>query len=735
MIPRNIKRRHILRALHERKTARIPKGRLSRKFLLEYCGNHFPPKYVISLANKHANGVELGPEQFSGGSESNTFLRSLGFKVGKVSDLPKEHPQISARNKKTRQLKRFHNERCPKCKVKIRRMLEKIYGNVERNHKINIGTTPESFKGKPVYKDLKVIYEKLQAHRGHKDFVRVKTLPHCDFFVPNPGFILEFDESQHFTKPRELTLRMYPDSLKLAFDREVWIDRCTRLQKKDNDPPYRDEQRAWYDTLRDFSSSILDIAVVRVLPGERVWCDLKPGSESDVAWFKSFIENKLNYATESSIEGGKSLKIGLVFPELGVHDIECFLPLIKKHCKRLDLLVFPEGFETIRKDKAMAREEIGKLGGVKRLTDKYAKVSRQNSVAIVLGIQIDYHNISISGSGDDQYCLFMEPRGETKIYHKHSTSRYNAFFDDNWSINSNFIVRRIRNAKVGISICHDMYISLIPRVLKRKGAEIWINISYQNVRRHIWESVLQTRAIENGFIAACTLHRSSNASNPQKEPYAFSEKGKIELRDLETDTNIATIPESERAGKIYFLDTSHYQILPSGSIALSKLPEKARTVSVNLTSEKKLFVQGKKPGYHIKAISIGDFLFSPERLWKISLEGKDRRTIYVVQAEDRKEWEDNQNKVTLIVKGRIIEFSTLFLFTDKNCSEIFMAAYRSSNYKDSRIFYPKKFPVKFDTRFLKGMQSTFSISLSDPRGPNGTIYFERVSELIDFLRN
>ncbi len=86
MIPRNIKREHILRSLEYMKNHGIPKGRKSKKFLLEHEGQHFPPKYTISLANKYANGKELESEHFSGGKESNDFLRSLGFKILGILD-------------------------------------------------------------------------------------------------------------------------------------------------------------------------------------------------------------------------------------------------------------------------------------------------------------------------------------------------------------------------------------------------------------------------------------------------------------------------------------------------------------------------------------------------------------------------------------------------------------------------------------------------------------------------
>jgi hypothetical protein len=47
--------------------------------------------------------------------------------------------------------------------------------------------------------------------------VKSRTLRPCDFFVPNPGFIVEFDESQHFTKPRRIALQNYPEKIELGF--------------------------------------------------------------------------------------------------------------------------------------------------------------------------------------------------------------------------------------------------------------------------------------------------------------------------------------------------------------------------------------------------------------------------------------------------------------------------------------------------------------------------------------
>jgi len=519
----------------------------------------------------------------------------------------------------------------------------------------------------------------------------------------------------------------------LGFDRDKWIERCIKLNRKDNDPPYRDEQRAWYDTIRDFCSSIIGIPVVRLLPEESVWCELNPLSEKDLKWFKDFIHKKLVHGKKAVPKTSLGIGIGLVFPELDVHSIDYYLPLIEKHHKKLNLLVLPEGFETIKTNERVAPERIGGLHEVKRLSEKYAKIYDDFGISIILGFQIDYQNTAVNGSGNDQYCLCLDPNHETKVYHKHSSSRFNAFFDDNWSVKANFLEAQVKGMNIGISICHDMYISLVPRVLKKKGANLWVNISYQNVRPHIWESVLQTRAVENSFISICTLHRNSNKSNAQKEPYAFSDRGKIKLIDLETSAHIESIPDSKRAGNIYYFNTSEFQINPKKTLLQGSLPAKAKKMILSLTSEGHIVIRGNERKYRIQWVDCKEFVYRPERLWEICLEKKNSVVLFVVSFKDHSEWKKYQNDIYRIIKGRIIEFSTFFLFADKAYKNIFFAAYRSSNYKDARIFYPKSFPIEIDERFLKGMQSIYKISLSDPRNKSGRRYFNRLHQLIEYL--
>lgn len=152
----------------------------------------------------------------------------------------------------------------------------------------------EDYEHTSYYEDLRQVYHSLCNFRGHSDFVNTDSLRSYDYFVPDPGLAIEFDESQHFTEPRRISLEEYPDDLALGFDRQRWISLCTKIDAHDSDPIYRDEQRAWYDTIRDFtpflSNAKAKVPLVRLFAKEREWCELDPTDPDDVEQFRELLE-------------------------------------------------------------------------------------------------------------------------------------------------------------------------------------------------------------------------------------------------------------------------------------------------------------------------------------------------------------------------------------------------------------------------------------------------------------
>ncbi|GAB6283930.1 MAG: hypothetical protein STSR0009_01290 [Methanoregula sp.] len=184
-----------------------------------------------------------------------------------------------------------HNERCKECKVRVQELLEKIDGRVITNYRIPVSTKPEDFREHPRYPVLNEIYASLQNHRGFTEFVKASYVD-VDFFLPEQGLIVEFDESQHFTEPRKIALAHYPSDIGIGFSRETWMKHCDEIKAHDNDPPFRDEQRAWYDTMRDFIPEIKGFQpTVRLYSRDMKWCTLDPENANDVEQFKSCISD------------------------------------------------------------------------------------------------------------------------------------------------------------------------------------------------------------------------------------------------------------------------------------------------------------------------------------------------------------------------------------------------------------------------------------------------------------
>ncbi|OBW61634.1 MAG: hypothetical protein A9181_01120 [Dehalococcoides mccartyi] len=228
---------------------------------------------------------------FNGGKESNTFLMNLGFEiVGNTIGMTRILQAKLNKNSQLEYTSKQHDERCPQCKATIKAMLERIYGEVRPAHSLPYGVSYEDYANSPLYSALKEVYLALQRFRGNRDFIKTHSLPPVDYFIPNPGFVVEFDESQHFTACRKLALSLYPKDIPAKFNIDRWIQLCLEISAEDNSPIYRDEQRAWYDTLRDFAPIIRGLKpTVRLYSNDCQWCGLDPESAEDRAWFEKVL--------------------------------------------------------------------------------------------------------------------------------------------------------------------------------------------------------------------------------------------------------------------------------------------------------------------------------------------------------------------------------------------------------------------------------------------------------------
>lgn len=88
MIPSNITQDDCFRAVRVIDNEGVPDPHRSKKFDVLIGSKRYPPKWVIHVANQFANGSRYPTSDFSGGTESNTFLSGLGFTIRRKSATP-----------------------------------------------------------------------------------------------------------------------------------------------------------------------------------------------------------------------------------------------------------------------------------------------------------------------------------------------------------------------------------------------------------------------------------------------------------------------------------------------------------------------------------------------------------------------------------------------------------------------------------------------------------------------
>ncbi len=153
-------------------------------------------------------------------------------------------------------------------KAALKKLLESKYGVVKTEANFDWLIVPNS---KTIIPELNAIVDGLSKYRGFNSFFTAGKLLECDYYIPSNKLIIEYDERQHFTIPRAISLKNYPHSITLGFDKNKWITACEKIRAIDNDPFYRDEQRAFYDSLRDILTARNGITLIRIKDRDFDW--------------------------------------------------------------------------------------------------------------------------------------------------------------------------------------------------------------------------------------------------------------------------------------------------------------------------------------------------------------------------------------------------------------------------------------------------------------------------------
>ena len=187
-----------------------------------------------------------------------------------------------------------HSEHCRDCKERVRDLLITLYGDCQVDRSFPWPAKFQDYDNTAIGETLGRIHAGLGEFRGYRDFVKSPQIPPCDYFTSSPPFILEFDESQHFSTPRLISLTLYPTSFKAGFPLSRWRELCLEIDAKDDKPFDRDERRAWYDVLRDLVPTVHGFCpTVRLYAGEFAWCSLNSKLAKDQAIFSSILKERL----------------------------------------------------------------------------------------------------------------------------------------------------------------------------------------------------------------------------------------------------------------------------------------------------------------------------------------------------------------------------------------------------------------------------------------------------------
>lgn len=563
MIPRRISAAHIEEAVRLIIRDGVPPRRRGRGYCLATKGEHLPPKYAIAVAHQVATGKLLRPDQFSGGSESNEFLRRLGFAVGDCEcggsvRHSGAHPVSPTSNRRTRTIRsKQHSERCRECKIRVGQLLRRIYGACVRNHRFRWKTGLTAYAGTSIDPVLRNVAGALEEYRGYGmgAFVRSNVLAGCDYWVPDPGFVLEFDESQHFTQPRKLALSVYADAHPLGFAATRWLELCEHHDAGDNDPPFRDEQRAWYDTLRDLVPLTSGLQpTVRLYARDRVWCALDPDIRADRESFSDLIHDRVSRGSLTAVKIRPSvtrpestLRVAMVFPQVeerawngvppsGPAAQKPNVPTAESFAgEAIDFVLFPEGYVS-------ASDEVR--------SESLTKLAQELGAPLLVGA-LD-RTIDSTGRAYQVLLRFDSYGTRSRVYAKHSTADALAFEQPNWEPNSALPTFELCGTTAGATICHDQYLGLFPRALARNGARLWVNPSFDNVTAIKWSSILRLRAVENRIFSLCTLHCDVNRH--RTHPFAFSPDG-VELSARQAGSETARpLSECCEAGSLYVVN-------------------------------------------------------------------------------------------------------------------------------------------------------------------------------------
>lgn len=261
---KNVKESDVKKAIKKFDTQKEKYPEPKNTFLI-YNEKRYPAKHIRGIAYKIANKKEILKSEYSGGKETADFFIKLGFEIEyNDKNTTSNKKDNSKLEKKTPQKKL--NKVSQKNALQL--LLQQCFGYIEVEKKFEWLKTPDKNNIPNEYKSIKFSLEK---YRNYTEFYKSNYQLSCDIVVENLKLIIEYDENQHFSFARKISLENYPKDINLFYSKESWIESCKIINAKDNDPKDRDEKRAFYDSVRDIEAYKHGYKLLRIKHGDVDW--------------------------------------------------------------------------------------------------------------------------------------------------------------------------------------------------------------------------------------------------------------------------------------------------------------------------------------------------------------------------------------------------------------------------------------------------------------------------------
>jgi very-short-patch-repair endonuclease len=668
--------------------AENPKYPNSKSTFIIYNGEKLPAKHIRGMAYKVAYGKEISKNDFGGGMETVRFFERLGFEVLYTAKYVETNTVIKQKQLDQKAINKAEIEQSRPLKAEKQILMGKIKiaskGVIKQKNALQLLLnkmfngdivcektfpwlkTPDLIQG-----DYENLYKALSEYRGDKAFAKRNVQLRCDFVCESEKLIIEYDERQHFTEARKISLLSYLD-IPVHFDRELWIRACNDIQAKDGQPVNRDEARAYYDSIRDIEASKHGYKLIRIMHGQ-IDFEAIEAEES----LKKLLNVEQEVKKDSKSLTKDSLKVALYLQTDELKnkvDFTKAIEVVKK--SNFDIFVLPE-FSYCHFHSLLTNSDIRKEEDLNNIFNACLNFSEEIGKAVILS-SVDKYGIIFSVFANS---FADETETTNALYIKHTKTSYSSFELENYRELSKSMFEPIlfKGYRIGMTICYDCNHSLFSRMYGIKGVDIIINSTGGN----------------------------GKVSTPHSYVYGFNPNGK----ELKPQNIMKKTTELNSPGGIYVYDTS----LDDGGTSQDTSLNQTKTFNKNyhieipvagvdkILSQSKILADGiyvykLKDKNVIFCLVEGNDILKPEKvlslLYTKELKKISNKRYIIVNKHKYIEDEFFENKLSVVLKVRSMENFCAVILESDNINQ----CYQCGKNRTSQVLLSRnmKFAIDLD---------------------------------------